>query len=180
MNLIKLWDADLTKAYALQNTFKQDENGFINAAFGYTFDEFIEYVDLCHRYSLGIGLPEHFVPATVFILVDDEGNYVGLFNLRHCLNDVLANGAGHIGYGISPTYRGKGYATKGLALVLQEANEHGIDEVYMSVNKDNIPSLKAQQRNGAAIHHEDDTKYYTRVYTTRSNGAEKYTAYTRV
>ena len=163
MKLIKLWDADLEKAYALQNAFQENENGFLNAAFGYTFEQFKHYVQTCRNYSLGVGLPEHFVPATVFILVDDADNYVGIFNLRHRLNEALANGAGHIGYGIAPAFRGNGYAAKGLALTLQEAKRIGIEEAYLSVNKDNIPSFKAQLRCGATIHHEDDTKYYTRI-----------------
>ena len=43
----------------------------------------------------------------------DEDVYVGVFNLRHCLNDFLREGPGHIGYCISEKYRGRGYATKG-------------------------------------------------------------------
>ena len=39
----------------------------------------------------------------------------------------------------------------------------GIDEAYLSVDKDNPGSLKAQLNNGAYIHHEDETEYYTRI-----------------
>lgn len=68
--------------------------------------------------------------------------------MRHKLNETLRNGAGHIGYGISLIIV-KGYATQGLALVLQEA-KIGIDEALLSVNK-NLGSLKAQQKWGCDL-----------------------------
>jgi predicted acetyltransferase len=162
MELIKLWDADVQKAYQLQSSFMENENGFVNAAFGYSFDEFKEYVNMRKEHSQGINLPEGYVADTVFILVDGE-HYVGIFNLRHELNDFLRNGAGHIGYAISSDFRKKGYATKGLALVLDKAREIGIEEAYLSVNKDNYASVRSQLNNGAVIHHEDDKEYYTRI-----------------
>ncbi len=163
MKLIKLWEADLQKAYELHNSFQKCENGFENNAFGFSFEEFSEYVANRKRRSKGMDLPEGFVPDTVFILADDKENYSGIFKLRHYLNDFLANGAGHIGFGINPSYRKKGYATAGLALCLTEAKKLGINEAYLSCNKDNIASLKVQQKNGAVIHHEDEKKYYTRI-----------------
>ena len=39
-----------------------------------------------------VGLPDGWVPATKYILVNDEGDYVGIFNLRHRLTDFLRNG----------------------------------------------------------------------------------------
>ena len=93
----------------------------------------------------------------------DEGNYAGIFNLRHTLNEHLRNGAGHIGYGIRREYRGKGYASRGLALVLQEAKKLGIETAYLSTHKDNPASLKVQENNGAFIDHEDENEYYTRI-----------------
>lgn len=163
MKLIKLWDAELERAYVLQSSFEKNENGFVNNAYGYSLEEFKVYVRNREKSSRGVDLPEGYVPDTVFVLVDDEDNYVGIFNLRHYLNDFLENGAGHIGYGISPLYRQKGYATKGLALVLQKAKEIGIEEAYLSVNKNNLGSIKAQLNNGAIIHHENELEYYTRI-----------------
>ncbi|MBI8803695.1 hypothetical protein JE001_31720, partial [Pseudomonas aeruginosa] len=48
-------------------------------------------------------------------------------------------------------------------LVLQEAKKIGIDEALLSVNKKNLGSLKAQQKNGAAIYREDEKEYYTKI-----------------
>ena len=143
MKLIKLWEADFDRAYELQNTFVQDENGFINAAYGFSREEFQEYVKLRKQNSEGVNLPEGFVPDTVYLL-ETEGEYVGIFNLRHRLTEGLIHGVGHIGYGISPKYRGKGYATKGLEMLLEIARKIvPEEEIYLSVHKDNLASLNA-------------------------------------
>jgi predicted acetyltransferase len=163
MKLICLWDADAEKAYALHQTFEEDENGFMNAAFGFTKEEFMQYIEKKEKQAEGIDLPEGYVPSTEYILVNEEGEYVGIFNLRHYLNEKLAEGAGHIGYGIRRDCRGKGYASVGLSLTLQEAKKKGIDTAYLSVHKDNPASLAVQKKAGAYIDHEDDQEYYTRI-----------------
>ena len=173
MELIRVQDSDYRKAYELYMTFDEDENGFVNSVYGYDYDRFLEWIEMKRNWSLGKELPEGFVADTAFVLSVD-GEYVGVFNLRHYLNDFLRNGPGHIGYGISKKYRRKGYATAGLKLALGKAREFGIHEAYLSVNRDNIGSLKAQLNNGAYIHHEDDKKYYTRINAiSESDSREK-------
>ena len=63
-----------------------------------------------------------------------------------------------------PEYRGKGYATKGLKLLIQEVSDRlPEDEFYLRVNKDNIASQKVVLENGGYIHHTDSTKVYMRI-----------------
>ena len=162
MELIRVQDSDYRKTYELYMTFPENENGYINNVYGYDYDQFLGWIEKKRNWSMGKDLPEGFVPDTTYVL-SDEGNYVGVFNLRHYLNDFLREGPGHIGYCMSPKYRNKGYATKGLAMALAKARQMSIHEVYMSVNKDNPASLKVQQKNGAYIHHEDDKQYFTRI-----------------
>ena len=162
MELIRVQDSDLKKTYELLMTFEQDENGFINPVYGYDYSQFLEWIEKKRNWSLGKKLPEGFVADTSFVL-SDQGEYVGLFNLRHYLNDFLREGPGHIGYGISKKFRGKGYATKGLELTLKKARQIGIHEAYLSVNKNNPASLRVQIKNGAYIHHENDTQFFTRI-----------------
>ena len=168
MELIRVQDSDYKKAYDLFMTFEPDENGFMNPVYGYDYDRFLEWIEMKKDWSMGKNLPEGFVPDTTFVL-EDDGQYVAIFNLRHCLNDFLREGPGHIGYGVSKDYRGNGYATKGLKLALAEARKINIHEVYLSANKDNVASWKAQLANGAYIHHSDDEKYYTRIQQINEN-----------
>lgn len=162
MELIRVQDSDYRKTYDLYMTFPESENGYMNTVYGYDYNHFLEWIELKRNWSEGKKLPEGFVPDTTYVLVDDD-KYVGVFNLRHYLNDFLREGAGHIGYCISKEYRGKGYATKGLKMALDKAKEKDIDEVYLSVNKDNPASLKVQIKNGAYIHHENEKEYFTRI-----------------
>lgn len=162
MELIRVQDSDYRKTYELFMTFAENENGFVNSVYGYTYEQFLEWIGKKRNWSEGRELPENFVPDTTYVLSDGK-NYVGAFNLRHYLNDFLREGPGHIGFCISPEYRGKGFGSEGLRLTLEKAKEMGIDEAYLSVNKDNAASLRTQMKNGAAIHHEDEKKYYTRI-----------------
>lgn len=128
--------------------------------------EFARYMHAVEDMHFGRNLPRGYVPATKYILVDDNGEYVGIVNLRHCLNDHLREGAGHIGYGIAPEYRGRGYATAGLRMVLAIAlRDYDIEEAYLEVDKDNPASLAVQRHCGARIDHENDTEYFTRIDT---------------
>lgn len=156
---------DVQKEYDLLQKIPAEENGLENKAYGLTFEEFeSSFLPAWSAREKGEQLPKGYVPDThYFLWVDDTP--VGFFNLRHYLNDFLREGPGHIGYGIAKEYRGHGYATEGLKLLLEEAKKLPIDtsEAYLSVYKTNPASFKVQQKNGAYIHHEDDTYYYTRI-----------------
>ncbi|MCR5558686.1 MAG: GNAT family N-acetyltransferase [Butyrivibrio sp.] len=172
MELIRVQDSDYEKTYELYMSFQANENGYINSVYGYDYAQFLEWIEKKRNWSLGKGLPEGFVPDTTYVL-SDNGVYVGVFNLRHFLNDALRGGAGHIGYCISKKYRGKGYATKGLALTLDKARQINIHEAYLSVNKNNPASLRVQIKNGAIIHHENEDHYFTRIKMIDADGSRE-------
>ena len=138
-------------------SFRPEENGFINSAYGLSRQAFSGYVQLRKRNSQGLDLPEGYVPDTVYVLENDEGDYVGIVNLRHCLNEALRQGAGHIGYGIRPEYRGRGYATAALALALEDSAKDcpgGRNLPFRSQGQPHLPEGSAPQRR--RVDHEDD------------------------
>ena len=155
---------DIEKEYEYITALPANESGFTNPNFGVSREDFEKIVlPRFINHSKGIDLPQGYVPATEYFLWDDD-EIVGLFRIRHKLNDFLRDGAGHIGYGIKKEHRGKGYATEGLRLTIQKAWEIiDEDEIYMSVDKNNPASLRVQIKNGAYIHHEDDKEFYTRI-----------------
>lgn len=155
---------DAAKEYEFLKDTPACENGFENRYYEFSYENFInKALPQIMRFSKGIGLPKGYVPETFYFLWDDD-SIVGLFKLRHYLSESLRKGAGHIGYGINKKYRGKGYATKGLALVIEKAKEIiKENEIYLSVNIDNPASLKVQLDNNAYIHHFDEYKNYTRI-----------------
>lgn len=52
----------------------------------------------------------------------------------HCL--------GHVGYAVVPWKRGRGYATRALALLLPEARKEGLRYLELTTDVDNLPSQK--------------------------------------
>ena len=81
MRLIETWLADPERAFDLFAKFPAEETGFENPAAGMDREQFAAYVRGLRDESLGVGLPDGWVPATKYILVNDEGDYVGIFNL---------------------------------------------------------------------------------------------------
>ena len=95
------------------------------------------------------------VPGTTLFLLDEERNrLLGAVNIRHYLNEELLMHGGHIGDGIRPSERRKGYATKMIALALQECKKLGIDRVLMTCDKNNIGSRKSIINNGGVLENE--------------------------
>ncbi|MFD0588913.1 GNAT family N-acetyltransferase [Paenibacillus sp. GCM10027627] len=81
-----------------------------------------------------------FVPNSTYWLLDGEDQVVGAVNIRHRLNEKLLESGGHIGYGISPSHRRKGYARAQLALALNIVKEMGLKRVLLVCNKTNEAS----------------------------------------
>ena len=133
MRLTETWPANPNRAFDLFSKFPAEEMRFGNPAAGMDRKQFDAYVQGLRDESMGIGLQDGWVPATKYILINDESDYVGIFNLRHRFTDFLSNGPGHIGYGVAREYRGRGYSTVGLKLTLIKARELGIEEAYLSV-----------------------------------------------
>ena len=95
------------------------------------------------------------VPDSVFFLLDTERNILlGAVNIRHALNDHLLQFGGHIGDGIRPSERGKGYATEMIRLSLYECKKLGIEKVLMVCDRSNIASAKTIIKNGGILENE--------------------------
>lgn len=72
---------------------------------------------------------------------------------------------GHIGFGIRPSERRKGYATKMLELALPLMAEYGQNPIIISCAKDNVGSAKTILKNGGTLIEEvNDEGELTQVY----------------
>lgn len=92
--------------------------------------------------------------TTLFCLDVDRNIFVGAVNIRHYLNESMLLNGGHIGDGIRPSERRKGYATKMIGLALEECKKLGIDKVLMVCDKNNIGSAKSIMNNGGVLENE--------------------------
>lgn len=121
------------------------------AIFKNDYHDFAYYLDNLEIKTAGNGK----VPDSVFFLLDEETDrLLGAVNIRHYLTDDLLREGGHIGDGIRPSERRKGYATKMIGLALNECKRLGIDKVLITCNKDNIGSAKSIINNGGILENE--------------------------
>jgi len=94
-----------------------------------------------NNYKFEETCPDGFVPAHTLFLVED--------NKR-----ILLNYGGHIGYGIRPSERKKGYASLMLSLALSKAKELGINKALITCDKDNLGSARTIMKNGGVLENE--------------------------
>lgn len=97
------------------------------------------------------------VPDTTYFCLDTDRNiFVGAVNIRHYLTEKLKFSGGHIGDGIRPSERRKGYGSAMIGLALEEAKKMGINRVLMCCDKKNIASAKSIMNNGGILENEVD------------------------
>lgn len=116
--------------------------------------DFSLMVEKLNGWSDGVGLPEGFVECSTLWLVNNN-KLIGAIDIRHRLNEALSFWGGHIGYGIRPSERKKGYASLMLSLALKECKKIGLSKVLITCSKSNIGSSKTIINNGGIIDSED-------------------------
>lgn len=122
------------------------------AIFKNDFHDFGYYLE---HLEVGENNPKGLVSdTTLFCWDEDRKIFVGAVNIRHHLNDKLTQTGGHIGDGIRPSERRKGYATAMIGLALEECRKLGITRVLMTCDRDNIGSAKSILRNGGVLENE--------------------------
>lgn len=91
-----------------------------------------------------------FVPAeTLFLFANDV--IVGSVQIRYDLTENLMIEGGHIGYGVSPDFRGLGYGNKLLELGLKKLREKGIRQAVLTCNSSNENSKKIILKNHGVL-----------------------------
>lgn len=65
--------------------------------------------------------------------------------------ELSAHVLGHIGYAVVPWKRGRGYATRALALLLDDARAMGMPYVELTTDPDNIPSQRVITANRGVL-----------------------------
>ena len=112
-------------------------------------DDFETWLKKCNDWRFGKNLPNGFVQSTQYIMVRKTDNkVVGMFQIRHELNDFLLNFGGNIGYSISFDEINKKYGTTILKLGLKKCKELKLKKVLITCLSTNIASRKCILANG--------------------------------
>jgi predicted acetyltransferase len=134
-----------------------------------TLQEYLErYLEMPDATKLRPG----YVLQTVFWAIDQEGQAIGMMRVRHYLNHRLRDQGGHIGYYIRRDRRGKGYGKEVLRQALIELRKLGEDKALLTIDMDNIPSIKVIQTNGGVFESEgqgEDGKRFGRFWIELNN-----------
>ncbi|GKU25326.1 GNAT family N-acetyltransferase [Clostridium folliculivorans] len=127
-------------------SYKNAENNYYFEKYMKAIENFHEYLEELYKLSEGIDVPEDSVRTTNYWLVDNN-NVVGVVRVRH----EEIEGAGHIGYDISPRYRNKGYGTEILRQAISKAKEIGIEEPIVTCNIYNLASKRIIEKNNGLL-----------------------------
>ena len=92
------------------------------------------------------------VPDSTYFALDKQRNiFVGAVNIRHKLNEKLLFDGGHIGDGIRPSERHKGYGTQMVKLALNKCKALNINKVLMVCDASNEWSRRTIVKNGGVL-----------------------------
>jgi predicted acetyltransferase len=141
------------------------ENGFGGTPVASGGMALAQYVQQCIEMTDATKLKPGFVPQTVFWVIDDKENAIGMVRVRHYLNEALKERGGHIGYYICRSERNKGYAKEALRLALVELKKLGEKRALLTTDMDNFSSMKVIRANGGVLESEgvgDDGKRFGR------------------
>ena len=118
-----------------------------------SYEKWLEYVNAHKRKET---LPDmHVITSVYFAVREADDKIVGVFNIRHYLNDALIlSGNGNIGYCVRPSERGKGYATEMLSIALKQCEALGMDKAHVSCYEFNAPSRKVIIKNKGILYNE--------------------------
>lgn len=108
-----------------------------------SYEEFLNLLEINKHIDK---INPNYANQTTFVLIDENGHVYGGINLRHELKGKLFEIGGHVGYGIRPSERGKGYGTLQLKLLIEKMNEMGIKNALITCRENNIKSKKTMEK----------------------------------
>lgn len=89
------------------------------------------------------------VPAYLFEMHGAGGEYMGRIRLRVGWSEDVIRYAGHVGYAVEPAFRGHRYAERACRLIIPLAKRHGMTDLWITCQPDNLPSRRTLERLGA-------------------------------
>ena len=104
---------------------------------------------------------------TFLLIRENDNKILGTINVRWNLNERMLRFGGHIGYGIRPTERRKGYNKINLYLGILEAKKLGLDKVMLDCDVNNLGSDRTLKALGGSLERTEVDPYdgiLTNVY----------------
>lgn len=163
MHLQKLSSNDGEQIYRMLQDIGSCENSFSNPVHGMNYEEYRNWLVQQEDWSEGRNLPEGYVAQTIYWLMNGDNIPVGIGKIRHALTEHSRKIGGNVGYAISSEYRGHGYGTVILRLLLEEARKMKLEEIMLTVDKYNNASKRVIEANGGILFDENSERWYFRI-----------------
>ena len=142
-------DSHRNSWYDILKEFESNNEEVTPWSLNFGIKEFDNYLKISESEHTNINFFPGYVKASTFFLIrKTDKKILGAINIRHELNEFLFKFGGHIGYGIRPTERKKGYGTMMLKFGLKFSKELNLNKVLVSCFKNNIGSKKIIEKNG--------------------------------
>ncbi|MDX1377331.1 MAG: GNAT family N-acetyltransferase, partial [Anaerolineales bacterium] len=126
--------------------FMETEEPYFNN-FPLALEDFTTFIAELKDEAAGSNLPPGISPQNTYWTIKNGVSIVGEIRLRPTIPPPYQLQAGHIGYNIRPSERRKGYATRQLALVLDEARKYDLKRVMLPIRAGNTGSVLTIQKN---------------------------------
>ena len=156
--LVKL-TIDNLEPFSLVGLIDKNENEFKNSAYGLSLEQFKSWLIEQDNWARGKKLPDGYVPQRIYWFYCDNIP-VGMGKIRMLLTKDSYEIGGNVGYAIGKPYRGKGYGTTFLKLLISEAKTLNLSEILLTVEKNNPTSKHVVEKAGGAIIKETDERWY--------------------
>lgn len=161
MQLRKLSRHDGMDVFEMLKGIQGVENSYTNPTYEMTFEEFKKWLLVQEQWDRGEELPPGYVAQSVFWLFDED-KPVGMGKIRHGLTEESRKNGGNIGYAISLPYRGKGYGSILLKMLIDEAKIIGVEEILLTIDMGNNASKSVCEKNGGILFDKNQDRYYYR------------------
>jgi len=139
--------------------------------------DFGAYVQSLLDEEQGLCLPDGYVPCSHRWLIDGAHEMVGIVRVRHTIGTpFLAEEAGHIGYDVPPSQRGRGYGAASLRAGLAEARRLGLERVLLCADANNPASWRTIEACGGVLERESRSEFFAclvRRYWIEIAGVER-------
>lgn len=169
LTLCQLSPDDGANIYQMLQEIPADENGYINAMHGKNMEEYRHWLQRADCASRQSGVIDGWkVGQTTYWLYAD-GVPVGMGKLRHQLTDRLLEEGGSLGYAIRPDYRRRGYGAVLLHEMLEKAWAMGQEQVLLTIQSHNMPSLKVAMKCGGIIEKQNESRCYVLFHRPERN-----------
>lgn len=116
-------------------------------------EDFDNDVSILPELAKGRYMPNGHVACSLLFAFNKDGEIVGRTSIRHKLTEHLLKIGGHIGYGVVPEFRKKGYATAILekSLTYMKENLPHINDILVTCSEGNIASQKTIEKNSGVL-----------------------------